>query len=91
MNKNGGEVRGHLGTELGNKADFTVSVYKKHDDDHYSTVSSKDSRYFPFRSFDLYQSRDGLLDLERGSWQSQDMGMSISDSPQGESKIDLPF
>jgi hypothetical protein len=90
MNKIGGEVRGHLGTELGNKADFTISVAKKHDDDHYSTVSSKDSRYFPFRQFDLYQSREGLLDTERGTWQSQDLGSPISDSPQSK-KTDLPF
>lgn len=91
MNKNGGEVRGHLGTELGNKADFTISVSKKHDDDHYSTVSSKDSRYFPFRSFDLYQSRDGLLDTERGTWQSQELGGPTTDTPLDDKKINLPF
>jgi hypothetical protein len=69
LNKNGGEVRGHLGTELGNKADFTISVSKTKDDDTYSTVRSKDSRFFPFPSFEMYQDRSGMLDIHMGSWQ----------------------
>lgn len=69
LNKNGGEVRGHLGTELGNKADFTLAVQKKHDEDIHSTISCKDSRYYPFKSFELYQDKDGMLNMERGTWQ----------------------
>jgi hypothetical protein len=72
-NKTGGEVRGHLGTELSNKTDFTIEVRKKNDDDVFSQVLSKDSRYFPFKSFEIYQDKTGMIDLSRGSWQSEDM------------------
>lgn len=85
--KTSGEVRGHLGTELSNKTDFTVEVRKKNDDDVYSTVRCKDSRYFPFPSFDLYQSRDGLIDLEQGGWR-KDEGLDLI--TEGASQ-DLPF
>lgn len=71
MNKMGGEVRGHLGTELSNKVDFVLGVEKKKDDDVYSKVFCKDSRYFPFPSFDIYQTREGMLDKELGSWQGE--------------------
>jgi hypothetical protein len=82
-NKVGGEMRGHLGTEMGNKTDFTIMVEKKSDDDVFSIVKCKDSRYSPFPHFDLYQAKDGLIDLDRGSWQDPDayVGAEIINSP----------
>lgn len=77
LNKNGGEVRGHLGTELGNKADFTLAVQKKHDEDIFSNVVCKDSRYYPFPNFDLYQDKNGSLDMDRGSWQEDQSSMEF--------------
>lgn len=79
-NKSGGEVRGHLGTELSNKTDFTIEVKKKKDDDIYSQVLSKDSRYFPFKSFEIYQDKFGMIDTMRGTWQPDDMLIGEGDT-----------
>lgn len=87
-NKSGGEVRGHLGTELSNKTDFTLEVKKKEDDDIFSTVQCKDTRFFPFPKFELYQTRDGSIDMETGGWISDDVYLKQQEEEMG---APLPF
>lgn len=97
MNKgNTGEMRGHLGTELGNKADYVIAVEKKKDDDVFSVIRCKDSRFAPFHSFELWQDKSGLLDEERGTWQDpNNTGITLSHSgsvaPLDNIDTNLPF
>jgi hypothetical protein len=50
LTKMSNEMRGHLGTELGNKCDFSIAVEKDMMDLKF-TVKSMDSRFTPFPAF----------------------------------------
>jgi RecA/RadA recombinase len=50
LTKMSNEMRGHLGTELGNKCDFSIAVEKDNMDLKF-TVKSMDSRFTPFPAF----------------------------------------
>ena len=50
LTKQGSDMRGHLGTELGNKCDFSMSV-EKAEEERIFTVKSLDSRFAQFAPF----------------------------------------
>lgn len=50
-NKVGGQVRGHLGTELQNKAQTIIGIAKPEDDENISIVKVRESRHKPFKPF----------------------------------------
>jgi len=55
VNKGDGKLRGHLGSELKNKADFVVKTQKQ--DDRY-LVSNPTARFAGFRSWTFYRPED---------------------------------
>lgn len=57
LTKQGAEMRGHLGTELGNKCDFSITV-EKDAAENWFAVKSVDSRFSPFPSFQFIRDSD---------------------------------
>jgi len=55
LTKGGLFPRGHLGTELNNKADWMIQTTKT---DHFSTVKCRESRFQEFPSFDFRNNQD---------------------------------
>ena len=55
LTKGGLFPRGHLGTELNNKADWMIQTTKT---DHFSTVKCRESRFQEFPSFDFKNNQD---------------------------------
>ncbi len=65
LTKANGYVRGHLGSELENKADSIIEIEKDAIED-FSTVKSRDARFKDFPSFEFEQDENGLP-MVRGS------------------------
>jgi hypothetical protein len=65
LTKSGGMMRGHLGTELQNKADFVIQTTKF---EGVTKVSCRESRYAEFDKFWITQTEDGtpMLCTEEG-------------------------
>lgn len=63
VNKGDGKIRGHLGSELKNKADFLITVKKS--DDKVFTVTNTDCRYGEFPSFEFTRDESGMPVYER--------------------------
>lgn len=62
LTKTTAQLRGHLGTELQNKADAVIETEKA--DDHYTTVKCRESREIPFPDFQFTQDKWGIPVLE---------------------------
>lgn len=64
QNKGDANARGHLGTELTNKATTVISVEKDKNNPEYSTVTAEYSRDIPFEPFMFKINDDGNIDIE---------------------------
>lgn len=63
-NKVSNTIRGHLGTELQNKAETVISM-EKVEGDQVSIVSARETRGIPFSPFAIYYNQDtGLPDID---------------------------
>lgn len=62
-NKGDNNARGHLGTELVNKAESVISVARPEDDKNISLVSSEYSRDIPFEPFAFHINDNGLPEI----------------------------
>lgn len=80
LTKTAGTMRGHLGTELENKCDFSIQIAMEEGE---FTVTSRDSRYRPFPSFSFVRhERDGMpvldghrIDEQMGELNAEDLAM----------------
>lgn len=63
LNKGDDNTRGHLGTELNNKAETILQITKSIEDKHVSTVSSRTIRDIDFDDFAFCINVDGLPEL----------------------------
>lgn len=70
LTKTTAQLRGHLGTELQNKADAVIETEKA--DDHFTTVKCRESREIPFPDFQFTQDKWGIPVLELPAEQSAD-------------------
>lgn len=60
QNKTDNKARGHLGTELTNKAETTAVVQKKNEGSYISVVKPEYCRHVDFEPFSFYVNEDGL-------------------------------
>lgn len=66
LNKGDGKIRGHLGTEIKNKAEFIVKSTKKERGEYY--CSNPTGRFAEFAGFDWYRERDEDLPYKEAAW-----------------------
>lgn len=77
LTKTTGTMRGHLGTELENKCDFSIQV---EENEGTFRVSSRDSRYRPFKSFEFDRHEDdGMPVFEGKRIDDRDGDLTIED------------
>ncbi len=63
QNKTDANARGHIGTEILNKAETTISVTKDLQDDRISVVQAEYSRNKPFEAFAFQINEDGIPEV----------------------------
>ena len=85
LNKGDGKVRGHIGSELKNKADFIINVSQPEDNQY--VITNPTARYRRVPSLEFSRSENGDPIYERAQVQRQVAAVSVS----GSNDEEIPF